>query len=373
MNPLTSVSIRHAEFPEERRVLMISDLHGHADGLQTLLKRAHFCERDILVIVGDYVEKGPNSLKTVRYVMELCQQYTVYPLMGNVDQWRLQCLFSDDPAVQRDMVQYSLKAKEWWGGSFLGEMYEECGFSLQEPHDTQIVFLAIRERFAKELTFLKNLPTMLKTQHMIFVHGGIPHERLHELEGTPSHPLLKRDHFMDEGLSFEKYVVVGHWPTALYTASRPCGNPIIDRDRHILSLDGGCGVRSDGQLNLVCIPSGQPDAFETLTWNPLPEITALDAQDASTDFCYIRWGEDHVEVLESKDGMSRIRHQGREMDVPDAFLWESDGRTYCSNYTDYCLQVSPGDRLSLIRTASCGCYVKKDGYTGWYKGRYQSE
>jgi len=368
---MMKTSVQRVQFPDERRILMISDVHGHADGLKTLLERACFSTDDVLVIVGDYVEKGPESLNTVRCVMELCRTHTVYPLMGNVDLWRLQCLLSDDPAIQRGAVQYALNAREWWGSSFLGEMYGECGFSLETEHDTQSVFPVLRERFAEEIAFLKNLPTILETQRLIFVHGGIPHERLHELEGTESRPMMKRDHFMDEGLSFEKYVVVGHWPAALYSVSRPCCNPLIDRERRILSIDGGCGVRSDGQLNLVAIPDWRSDAFEFLTWNPLPEITALDEQEASADFCYIRWGEDPVEVLESRDGMARIMRQGREMEVPEAFLWEEKGKTYCSNYTDYRLRVSPGDRLSLIRTAPCGCYVKKGGHIGWYMGRYQ--
>ncbi|MBR6571747.1 MAG: metallophosphoesterase [Clostridia bacterium] len=373
MNPLTDVVVQRASFADDRRILMISDLHGHADGLQTLLKRAHFDQKDILVIVGDFVEKGPASLKTVRYVMQLCQQYTVYPLLGNVDKWRLQCIFSDDPAVWQDMLSYSQNAQNWWGSSFLGEMYAECGWTLCDAPDVREAIPAIRERFSRELAFLAGLPTILETQNFLFVHGGIPHERIGELEGTPNQPLLKRDHFMDEGLSFDRYVVVGHWPTALYTADRPCCKPIIDHERHIISLDGGCGVRGDGQLNLVIIPDRRSNAYEYLTWDALPRITALDAQEASAECIYIRWGEDAVEVLEQLDGMKRILRKGREMIIPDVFFWEEKGKTYCSNYTDCRLQVDVGETLTLIKTTPCGCYVKKDSCIGWYTGRYQNK
>lgn len=366
-------TIQRVQFPDDRRILMISDLHGHTSGLRALLEEAGFSEQDVLVIVGDFVEKGPESLQTIRYVMELSRKHTVYPLMGNVDLWRVECLFSDDPAVQLDMVAYSLKALKWWSSSFLGELCEELGVALSMEMDTQAVFSRIRTHFEKELSFLSHLPTILETQRMIFVHGGIPHERLDELEGTPAHPLMKRDHFMEEGLSFQKYVVVGHWPVALYSQSHPCSNPVIDRTRHIISLDGGCGVKSDGQLNLLSIPCWQSEAFEYRTWNSLPVITALEAQEASADYGYIRWGDHQVEVLESMGDKARILHHGREMLVPSDFLWEDKGRIYCDDYTDYRLPVSPGDRLSLLRTLPNGCYVKKDGMTGWYMGRYQSE
>ena len=365
--------IRRASFPDERRILMVSDIHGHANGLKTLLKQVSFDEKDILVIVGDCIEKGPENLETLRYVMTLCEQYTVYPIMGNVDLWRLECLFSNDPAVQREMVDYSLQANEWWGASFLGEMYEECGLSLVEPHDTQAVFPLLRKRFGKEIAFIASLPTMLETQDMIFVHGGIPHENLEKLAGTDSRRLMKRDSFMAEGTSFEKTVVVGHTPTQLYCQAYPCANPVIDLERNIVSLDGGCGVRNDGQLNLVILPDRLSKEYTYLTWTPQAEIIALDAQQASADSVHTRWGDDEVQVLGEKDGFATVIHQGRQITLPASLLHERGGKTCCGNFTDYLLPVKPGDRLPLVYTTPYGCYAKKDGVTGWYTGRYRSE
>ena len=365
-------TIQRVQFPDNRRILMVSDIHGHASGLRSLLEQADFDEQDVLVIVGDFVEKGPESLQTLRYMMELCRKYTVYPMMGNVDLWRVECMLSDDPSVQLGMVQWSLRALQWWPNSFLGEMCSERGIPLNMEMDTQTVFPRLRAHFAEELSFLQNLPTILETQNMIFVHGGIPHERLDELEGTPAHPLMKRDHFMEEGLSFDKYVVVGHWPVALYSKQYPCSNPVIERERRIISLDGGCGVKTDGQLNLLIIPEWQSEAFELRTWCDLPVITAMEPQKASAECGYIRWGDHYVDLLEQTDSVARIRHHNREMLVPADFLWEDNGQSCCDDYTDYCLPVNAGDCLRLIRSTPEGCYVKKNGVTGWYKGRYQN-
>ena len=65
-----------------RRTIVISDIHGHRAWLEKLLKKVDFSEKDILIIVGDMIEKGPESLNTIRYIMELCEKYTVYPMMG---------------------------------------------------------------------------------------------------------------------------------------------------------------------------------------------------------------------------------------------------------------------------------------------------
>ena len=367
---MMTTTIRRETIPDGRRILMISDLHGHAEGLKTLLKQAGFGRNDVLVIVGDYVEKGPESLQTIRYVMELCSRYTVWPVMGNVDLWRLRSLMSDDGEIQRNIVQFSLYARQWWPSTLLDEMCAECGITLDEHMDTQKVFPLLRKHFEKELAFLQNLPTILETQRMIFVHGGIPHERLDELMGTPSHPLMKWDHFMDEGLTFEKYVAVGHWPVTLYGKRCSCCSPVIDRKRRILSLDGGCGVKDDGQLNLVILPDWRSDDFTIHTWCPLPKITALDAQEAYEDSGYIHWGDQQVELVERMGELARIRHHEREMTVPADWLYEKDGQLNCSDFSDYHLPVSPGDQLYLVCTAPLGAYVKKDGCTGWYTGRY---
>ena len=64
------------------------------------------------MIVGDIVEKGPENLKALRYVMELC---------------RFERLLSDEVEKQRSLLSYSIKASQWWPSTFLGELCEEIG------------------------------------------------------------------------------------------------------------------------------------------------------------------------------------------------------------------------------------------------------
>ena len=93
--------IQRVEVPKGRRMLAVSDIHGHGEFLKRLLLMAEFSEEDILFIAGDIVEKGPDSLKTLRYVMELCETLKVYPTIGNIDRWRVQMiclLYTSDAA-----------------------------------------------------------------------------------------------------------------------------------------------------------------------------------------------------------------------------------------------------------------------------------
>ena len=67
------------------RVVAISDVHGNLPFLKGLLERVALTPDDVLILVGDLLEKGRDSLATLRYVMELQRKYTVYPLCGNCD------------------------------------------------------------------------------------------------------------------------------------------------------------------------------------------------------------------------------------------------------------------------------------------------
>ena len=77
--------VRPIPFPQSGRLLAVSDVHGNLPWLKGLLDKVGFTPDDALVLVGDLVEKGPDSLATLRYVMELSKTHTVHALCGNCD------------------------------------------------------------------------------------------------------------------------------------------------------------------------------------------------------------------------------------------------------------------------------------------------
>ena len=304
--------------------------------------------------------------------MELESTHTVYTLMGNVDLWRLDFLQSGDPDRWREMADYSLQAKGWWGGSLLHEMCAELGVELTDRTDIRSVFPRIQRHFEREIRYLAGLPTILDTQRIIFVHGGIPHEDLDRLAGANAFPLLKFDDFYNAGLSFRKYVAVGHWPAVLYSRHCPDFKPLIDRERRIISMDGACGVKKEGQLNLLILPDWRSDDFSLITWDGLPVVRALDPQSGSPAYRarYIPWN-DHAVMLDREGSeVTRILYHGKSMRVPSRYIFDHNGVLSCSDITDYHLPVSPGDALHVMLRLRGGCYVKKDGVAGWYFGRY---
>ena len=59
---MNAVQIEHMEI-EKRQAILTSDIHGHLFYLKKVLEKAHFSDEDILIIIGDIIEKGLKALK----------------------------------------------------------------------------------------------------------------------------------------------------------------------------------------------------------------------------------------------------------------------------------------------------------------------
>lgn len=372
-----------------RRVVAVSDIHGNLPFLKGLLERVALTADDVLILVGDLLEKGRDSLATLRYVMELQKKYTVYPLCGNCDYIDHMFLEGGDPGDDAfhirmtarygsrpdragvDEMLWPVLSDYWRERSVLLQMAAEAGIPFPgSPQELPALRAALLTRFPEETGFLLHLPHILEAGNFIFVHGGVPREDA--MEELDAYSCMKNDDFLGQGLSFRKWVVVGHWPVTLYNSGIQCSAPIIDRERHIASIDGGCVLKLDGQLNALIIPDINGDELDFAAYDGLEPVTALDAQEASPDPVNIRWSDSVVEVLAEDGDCVRVRHptSGRELWLPREFVsrWR-DGQIHTEDATDYRLPVKPGDTLHLVRETGRGRLVKKDSVTGWYFGR----
>ena len=149
-----------------------------------------------------------------------------------------------------------------------------------------------------------------------------------------------------------------------------CANPIIDRGSRIVSIDGGCVLKDDGQLNALIIPNGESEAFSFMAYDSFPERRVLRDQVGSDRSYYIRWGDSTVRVLERGAEFSRCRHlrTGYEMDILTKYLFTEGDVTDCNDCTDYVLPLRAGDRVRVVEETSRGYFVKHRGVSGWYFG-----
>lgn len=357
------------------RVIAVSDIHGHGHYLRGLLEQLDFSREDALVIVGDLIEKGGNSLEAVRYVLQLQKENPhVYMTMGNVDCARIGNFLDQSEGNRQRFIEELRWTKNTWKCGLFLEMLEELGIALSEINEGNVA--AIKERIAEEyraeLDFLWNLPTVITYGNYIFVHAGLPTDRLEALAGRDAFELLKVDAFLEQNTVFERCVVVGHWPVCLYRRDIDCMNPIFDYERHVISIDGGCALKTGAQLNAVVIP--EPTAamqeIAVAAYDDYPVVYAQTAQAAVPGTICVKYFDAEVELLSEAEDVVTLRHRstGVIFDAPKKYLYHRGEELRCEDYTNAGLEVKAGEALKLIVQTSAGAIVKKDGTMGWYRG-----
>lgn len=354
------------------RIIVVSDIHGYVHYLRGVLEKVGYTAKDTLVIVGDMIEKGPESLETVRYIMGLCEEKRVFVTMGNVEYHRLNSFYNDTqegPVNFFQMLKWT--HKKWKRGLFL-DMLNELEIELEEIREEEMVGIKqqIKQRYARELEFLWNLPTVLSIGNFIFAHAGVPTEYLEELQTVDALSCMKIDAFLKKEVVFNKTVVVGHWPVCLYRDDIDCMNPIFDYQKHIIAIDGGCALKYGAQLNALIIPKPNADIREVtyMDYDDYPVMIAPNSQSARKKTIVIRYFDSEVRILEEMNDVVKLLHinSNKNFMAPKEFLFFRKDKAYCNDCSDAYLAIEQGDRLAVIAETSVGDIVKKDGVLGWY-------
>ncbi|MGM9521016.1 MAG: metallophosphoesterase [Oscillospiraceae bacterium] len=351
--------IRILEPVPSRRTVVISDVHGNSSRLKALLNKV-LRPQDLVIFLGDMTEKGPDSLGTIRLIMELCLEGRALAVLGNCD-------FTGgdlrDKSLQDEaLLKYMLFRKN----SLICEMCRELNINVVENMDVSAMRKELLREFSKELEFLDGLPYIIEAGQFRFVHAGLNSDDPGEWN---LRQCLKLDNFMARAGSFSKYVVVGHWPTTLYNRRRLDYNPVVDRERHIISIDGANVIHEYGQLNALIIENlNDPDCLSWSYEDGFPNITALESRPASTDSRAVYY-EDALLPESSEGGFTSCRlSDGYKIEVPTEKLWEKNGQVYCGGISDYCIETAAGGHYSLVLSVDERHLLKKDGICGWYDG-----
>ncbi|MEG0755287.1 MAG: metallophosphoesterase [Oscillospiraceae bacterium] len=348
------------------RVLVVSDVHAMPTFFEQLLIKAQFCHDDTLILLGDMIEKGPDSLTFLRYLMDFAKEHeNVRFVRGNCDDLPLDFVRGDgmSPKVFWDYLTHHPESILW-------QMGDAVGCHPKTTEELPLLRRAVAEHFQPELEFIGTWPVILESETMIFVHGGVPSCK--NMEGLDPWRCMKNDNFLDRDVHLEKWCVVGHTPVTLYHRRVPSAEPIICREKHIISIDGGCGLKLDGQLNALIIPFLGSEDFSWVSYDGLKTVVALEPQAPSKNSLNLRWGDDEVEILEQGPEFCRCRHRstGYELDILTDYIYEKNGRVRCEDSTDFELEVVAGEALGLVRHTTRGILAKKVGVTGWYRGKF---
>ena len=355
---------RYEQITPGGRLIAVSDLHGNSTILDRLLEKVGFGSSDTLVIDGDFIERGPDSLGTVRRAMRLAEGGNVFCTQGNGDYQILRAIFDNGQLYGQSLRSYL----SWQKYSLALEMLRAVSPSFTNGDDPEPLLPLVREEFRRELAFLDGLPAMLRAGRFLFVHGGLTDPDPEVCAQGETWPLLKNDAYLLHACRSEYWQVVGHWPVTLYRDACPDCSPVVDRENRVICIDGGCALKPFAQLNALLVPDVSREDFSFDWVNELPVIPSPAAQAASERSISIKWPDNYVRVLERRDGLAHVERipYGTRLWVPEEYLFESGDGLRVDDVTDYLLPVEKGEPVYLIkRTPGHLLCKKEDGRVGW--------
>ena len=225
------------------RVLAIGDVHGMYEKLIKLMDKIRFNpDEDLLIFLGDYIDRGPDPGRCLQYIFALQQQYpdVVVCLMGNHEVMMSSYFMQKRGSYNNLIVDYA--------GSWLDNGGLETLKQLDEMDaDTK----------EKLLQWVMNLPVKYQYQDYFFCHAGV----------DPDVPLAVQNEFdmlwrrqqWWEQYKGEETLVVGHTPVQkvmkLTGKERRTPKPLF-LTNHVIMCDTGAYM-SGGKLSCVDVLAGK--------------------------------------------------------------------------------------------------------------------
>ncbi len=226
-----------------KRTLVMSDIHGEIEMFERLLSDVKYNpNHDQLILLGDYVDRGPNSKKVLEKVIKLKAEGALV-LKGNHEDLMIKALTTNEERAWKHWINRC-------GGSKTLQSYglSESEFIVQEEEEFIKPDLH-SETLDKHLEFIQNLDHVIERDDYIFVHAGV-HPTKPIAETDPYVLMWIRDEF-HTGYDGDRTVIFGH--TTTNTFHRDLDNhTVYFGENRIIGIDGGAVY--GGQLNCLELP-----------------------------------------------------------------------------------------------------------------------
>ena len=348
--------LRRVKMGGYQRIIVVSDIHGNGHLLKRLLNELSFSSNDALFLLGDFIERGTNSLETVRYAMSLCKAGNAFALQGNCD-----TLWDD---LTRGLYCMDINAYiDWRRNSLLADMCAELGLD-RKLMGARKVSDELNRTYGDVFDWLRALPHIIETENLVFVHAGIDEG---DIAAQNAERCVKREAFLEEDVCFDKTVICGHMPLCNYfhiTGDRLCYRPLLDRLKNIVAIDGGNAVKRSGQLNAFVLEGAHSYSVYA---DDLPMADVCGEQEQSVSPSSVAWNHREVDLIEehATTSLCIVKYTGKQLEIPNELLFRENGIVCSDDYTDNRLSLKPGDQVKLLNQGEIECLVKNEGIIGW--------
>ncbi len=252
---------------------VMSDIHGQFDDFQQMIRKIGFSETDELILAGDYIDRGPQSVEMLRW-LEMCPS-NVVPLKGNHDvefagyvnlmqkidescELKTDPESAEDTQILFDTIKYMLKRK----GLGLAGFFDYYGTVEDIIMNKGITFgeLIRWAQMIDDLEYYKSFS--IGDRLCVVVHAGFCDE---DALKKSDHKRLEDFYIYarEEGLSIggirNGMIIAGHTPTIVddsvfYNAGKVFRYYDEDKDCIFYNIDCGCGYKGFLEdCRLACI------------------------------------------------------------------------------------------------------------------------
>ncbi len=178
-----------------KRRIIIGDVHGHYDGMMTLLEHLGPGAADEVYFLGDLIDRGPKSAEVVEFVKNSPYQC----IMGNHEQLMLNAL------PQEGQNPQAWQAWLYSGGHATITSYQEAQMMPRE-----------------HLQWMRSLPPYLDLGDLWLVHAGVhPHLPLEEQTVSEFCWIRREFHNIARPYFPDKLIIIGHTITFTFDGVEP--------------------------------------------------------------------------------------------------------------------------------------------------------
>jgi serine/threonine protein phosphatase 1 len=168
-SPEPATPIRPASTAPDTRIYAIGDVHGRLDLFREVIRSienddaAREPARTIIVLLGDLIDRGPQSAGVIASARVLSQRREVRLIMGNHEEMFLDSFA--DPGILRAFMRY--------GGRVTLESYGVAAQDLAVANPEQLLQLMTEAVPREDRAFLSSFEQMVRLGDYVFVHAGV--------------------------------------------------------------------------------------------------------------------------------------------------------------------------------------------------------
>ncbi len=339
------------------KIYVMSDIHAHYELLKKMIENLELKEEDYLILLGDYINRGPDSLKSLDYVWELSKRKNTFVLTGNHELSMYEIITNKE--FFSEIAGRILKSST----NPISEILKRDGINyLDYSSDELYDYLNSKKEFLHKL---KDLSTIVYTDDFVFIHSGYDMDFTLENKGK----YLRWDRYSIESTVNEKTVVVGHMPAMNFTPDRMDTRPYFNEEKNIIFIDGGLGLKRVSELNCLIIEKKENKiSYDLMQENNFKEavITKEIVLPEDQEDVLINYPHYEVDMIEKKGQFSCCRYLENNK-IFTVFTSMIDGNTITYNYSNHVLNLKKGSIVFICYDYEDYVFVKYKNEFGWIK------